>query len=493
MKVFFYIALFLVQFQGIYAQNEVDVLRYSTTDIFGSARFEAMAGSFGALGADLSAIQISPASMGRFSSSTASLSFNNSILRNEGIYNGTEVSSGRNKFTLGNIGVVFANDISERTRGRLYNQITLAYTRLKNFANERTYEGQNYYSLLDVLANDGYGVDPVFIYDERPFTTGLAYDILGVNYDPTTGEYYSLLTAGDMYHHRKIQTDGGMGEFHLGYSENYMNILYYGISLGVRNIKYEENYHHNEKVLEPGAPSLRSFEYLYEQTTKGVGFNLKLGVMYLPIDQFRVGLAFETPTVFRLTDKWSANMIGVHNYGVEEIHPAYIPRGEYKYRLTTPMKLRGSFAYILGTRGAVNVDLEMSRLSRGKLRSQNTGEFLVAGYDFAVENQEVKNQFRTILNTRIGFEYMIFNNFYGRLGLGILPQPYKKGVGSINIPNMTYAGGVGWENRFIYLDLSYRLLKLSEDYYAFDPSKIENRTMFHTNVHNIVFTFGVKF
>src|SRR5690554_7005584 len=58
----------LLLYQVAFAQNEADVLRYSTTDVFGSARFEAMAGSFGGLGADISAIQINPAGMGRFSS-----------------------------------------------------------------------------------------------------------------------------------------------------------------------------------------------------------------------------------------------------------------------------------------------------------------------------------------------------------------------------------------------------------------------------------------
>src|SRR5690554_5744532 len=131
------------------------------------------------------------------------------------------------------------------------------------------------------------------------------------------------------------------------------------------------------------------------------------------------------------------------------------------------MKLRGSFAYILGMRGAINVDLEMSRLPGGRLKPANTLETSANAYDFEYENNEVKAQYRTILNTRIGMEYMVLPDFFLRGGIAILPQPYKEEIGNISEPNMTYSAGLGWENQIISLDLSYRLLQIKSDYYAF--------------------------
>ena len=43
---------------GAYSQNEKDVLRYSTQQYQGSARFNGMAGAFGAVGGDLRNISI---------------------------------------------------------------------------------------------------------------------------------------------------------------------------------------------------------------------------------------------------------------------------------------------------------------------------------------------------------------------------------------------------------------------------------------------------
>lgn len=476
-----------------FAQNETDVLRYSTTDVFGSARFEAMAGSFGGLGADFSAIQINPASMGRFSSSAVSLSMNTSMLTNSAMYNDVSTDSKHSKFTIGSLGVVITNDISARNVGRRYNQISLGYTRLKNFANTRKYEGQNFYSLLDVLAADGNGVPLEFIYEDRPFTTGLAYDVYAVDYDGIDDVYYSRLTMGDMYHDREIGTNGGIGEFHIGYSENYMNRWYYGASLGIRRTKYTESFNHYERLLDTLGTSLRSFNYMYEQESAGFGVNLKLGVLFLPVEEFRIGLAFETPTITSMKEEWTNNMTALHDFGMESVHPDHIPRGKFEYRVKTPMKLRGSVAYVFGMRGAINVDLEMSRLPGGRLKPSNSLMSQGGGYDFAFENEEVKYQFRTVLNTRIGIEYMLFQDFFVRGGLALLPQPYKKEIGNDYKMSMTYSAGIGWENRFFQVDLAYRLLTLNEDYYAFDPSQIENRTQFKTNIHNIVITAGFKF
>jgi hypothetical protein len=476
----------------IYAQNENDVLRYSTTDIYGSARFEAMAGSFGALGADFSAIQINPASMGRYSSSQGSFSLNNTIIQTTGSYNDISKESQNNSFKISNVGAVITTDISARNDGRLYNQFTIGYTRLKNFDYVKRYEGQNFYSLLDVFANVGFGIDPESIYTERPFTTGLAYDTYAVDFDPSTGEYISRLTPGDMYHNREVITSGGIGEFHIGYSENYMNKFYYGGSIGIRRFKYEEEVKHNEELLDTVGVSLRSFDYTYKQSTTGTGYNLKLGFLYLPSDFFRMGLAFESPTIVGLEDNWRANMTATHNYGVESIPDEFVPEGRFEYRLKTPMKLRGSFAYILNYRGAINVDIEMARYNAGKLRPENTG-INTQGYDFELENQEVKNQFRTVLNTRVGIEYMILKDIFIRGGYALLPQPYQTSIGNLNKPNQTFSGGLGWKINNISLDLSYRQLRLNSEYYAFDPSKIENRTEFTSVLHNIVATFNLNF
>jgi len=59
------------------AQNINDVLRYSQENLQGTARFQGMGGAFGALGGDLSALNVNPA---------GSAVFNNSLLTFSGTH-----------------------------------------------------------------------------------------------------------------------------------------------------------------------------------------------------------------------------------------------------------------------------------------------------------------------------------------------------------------------------------------------------------------------
>lgn len=475
---------------GVTAQNEEDILRMSTTDVFGSARFESMAGSFGALGADFSAIQINPAGMGRFSSSQFSFSLNSINTRTSSSYNGTESSAQNFNMKPGVIGFVFTSDASTENKGTLFRQLSLGYTRLKSFDLERHYEGQNFNSILDVFANMGSQIDPMFIYDTHPQTTGVAYDVYAVDFNESTGEYVPRLTQGDMYHNRSISTTGGIGEFHIGYSENHMNKLYYGFSLGIRRIRYNEFYLHNEILLEPTGVSLREFDYMHTLRTQGTGYNLKGGIIYLPSEEFRLGFAFESPTIMRLQDNWFADMTAVHDFGTLGVEPQFILEQQFLYRMRTPMKLRPSAALIFNGRGALNVDLEYVNYGRGKLRADYDDPF---PYNFTFENNEVRFQYRSVINTRIGLEYMVARDVFLRAGYALLPQPFNTSIGNISQPNQTFAGGFGVKINKWNLDLGYRGLNVKSDYFAFDPSKEENRATFNTWFHSFVLSISSRF
>jgi hypothetical protein len=451
-----------------------------------------MAGSFGALGADISSALINPAGLGRYSKSDFAVTFSNSATSTMGTYNGTTVSEQSNRLHINNLGFVFTNDLSRTNSGRKFGQFTIAYNRLQNFNNVKRYEGQNFYSLLDVFANIGQGISPEAIYDLRPFTTGLAYDVFALDYDQASGSYISRLTLGDNYHNRQINTEGGMGEFSIGYSENYMNKLYYGFNVGIRTINYNEDYVHEETLLEPDETTLRSFEYRYGLNTGGTGFNLKLGLLYLPTSDIRLGLAYESPTIFNLNDTWTADMIATHDYGVESINPSDVQPGEYDYRMITPMKLRGSFAYIISLRGAINVDLEMARFGQGSLRPSRSNN-LSNPYDFNFENTEVSKQYRTVLNTRVGVEYMLLRDIYLRGGFALLPQPFERDLNSNLSLSYILSGGIGYETDLIRIDLALRHLNIDSNYFAFDPGQIENRTVFSSTMNNVAFSFAYKF
>ncbi len=88
------------------AQNEFDALRYSNVEFFGDARFNAMGGSFGALGANMSSISVNPGGIGVYKSSD--ISFTPAFFYNysESKADGNTVSDGRLNFHFSNVGFV---------------------------------------------------------------------------------------------------------------------------------------------------------------------------------------------------------------------------------------------------------------------------------------------------------------------------------------------------------------------------------------------------
>lgn len=490
----FFLALLLVN--TTWAQNEVDVLRFSQNDFFGSARAEGMAGSIGGIGGDFSAVQVNPAGMARFSSSNFSISGHLNYALIEGVYNETTRQLASTSFKIPNVGLVLTTDVSLENNGRLYRQFFMGYTRVRDFNYTKRYEGQNYNSLLDVFANDGAGIpyDPdndVFdIFYERPFTTGLGLDAQTIGYDPMTQTYFPYLTEGDMYHERTINTKGRVGDFHLGVSENYMNQIYYGGSVGIRRVTFTEETRHTETLLEPEGVDLRSFDYLYDLETKGWGINIKAGFLFLPDDNMRMGLSFESPTLHSLTDTYTANMTSYQSYGTIEIANKFVPSGEYKYRLLSPMKIRGSIGYIFNLQGAFNLDLEYVRFNKGKLLPDLSGDFDF--YAFDIENETVGEIYRSVINTRIGMEYMIHKNTFIRAGYALHPQPFKKEYRNGLAMNQTLALGFGFERNDLFLDFSFRRLIRNSDYFAFDPSQAQNRTAFTSFLNYLVVSVNLR-
>ncbi len=89
------------------AQNSDDILRYSNENLQGTARFQAMQGAFGALGGDLSALNINPAGLAVFKNSEFSGTFgiNYNEIRTD--FYGTVINNKTNIFDMPQFGGVF--------------------------------------------------------------------------------------------------------------------------------------------------------------------------------------------------------------------------------------------------------------------------------------------------------------------------------------------------------------------------------------------------
>ena len=108
-----------------------------------------------------------------------------------------------------------------------------------------------------------------------------------------------------------------------------------------------------------------------EIVTNGAGVGAKLGVIYRPVNAFRFGLAYHTPTWYSMSEIYQARIdddlaayIDDPDYEKGWVNPAKFTN---RYDLKTPGKLVLSGATVLGSNFIFSVDYEVMNYKQMKL------------------------------------------------------------------------------------------------------------------------------
>jgi len=107
--------------------NPADAIRIGTQQVNGSARFNAMGGAFGALGGDVSALQINPAGSALFNYNNFSFTGNVQIQKNNSLFNGSSSTAKESDLNLSNFGAVFVIDSKNQDQALKKVTIGLSY------------------------------------------------------------------------------------------------------------------------------------------------------------------------------------------------------------------------------------------------------------------------------------------------------------------------------------------------------------------------------
>lgn len=127
----------------ILGQDISDAVRYSMDEIQGTARFRAMSGAFGALGGDMSSININPAGSAIFNNSHASLSLGMFKKDNEvNYFNGVNSSSNSN-FDINQLGATLVFNNTNLSSPWKKFTISAAYDRAADFDDDWVASGVN--------------------------------------------------------------------------------------------------------------------------------------------------------------------------------------------------------------------------------------------------------------------------------------------------------------------------------------------------------------
>ena len=470
-----------------FAQNEGDVRRYSTQNVFGTARYTGLGGAMGALGGDMSALHINPAGIGLFR--FGEISFTPAIEINELDFtlNGQSAgSAGLSGLVINNAGFVLANEVQHPYWRSL--NFGVSFNRINTFNDELSFETVNdiSQSLIQDFVNEANGLAPD---DLSSFGAGLAFDAFVI--DPVSDtEYTGRANTGDVRQTQKVERSGRQTETALSIGANYNDVFYLGASIGIQSIRFRLDAITVETPLDATNTDLINYDFVENLEIEGLGLNAKIGAIVRAGKHLRIGASIQTPTGFSFTDVFGNSITS--RFRETPVDPAgtieaeSIP-GIFDYRIRTPWRYMLSVASILGKKGLISIQYEYANLRNGELRNARAAGNAA---DFNLANQIVQNEFRGQHTLRAGGEFRFAEILYLRGGFIYQTNPIPANeVFSNDLERIQYSGGIGLRKKAFNIDLAYSLATFDE---AYRPNSTSDAGIISNKFSTIALTVGFR-
>ena len=467
-------------------QTAEDALRFSRVLYSGTARYNALGGAFGAVGADFSTLAVNPAGLGLYTASEVTFTMAPSVASASASYNGSTANDNRLNFGIGNLGLVISNNTAKGNNGILKSiNIGIGLNRQNDFNNRVVIHGVNMNnSMMQSYANtlNQKKIDTLALQNgSDPFDLGLAYMANLIGYNKDTKQYFADAAYGGVGQDKTITTYGSMNEMDFSVAANFNDKVFVGLTLGIPSINFYESSLYQEYRVKDTIPNFIALNYRYDLHTHGTGVNLKVGFIYKPANWVRIGAAIHTPTWYpSLHDQYYSSMQSTFDNSSWN-STQYSPIGTYDYVLTTPFRAIGSLAFIIGQYGLISADYEYVNYSQA--------QFSAPDDNFSTVNNEISSSYKSWGNIRIGTEWRL-SNLRLRGGFGYFSNPYQGQTN--NSERYQVSGGLGYRGRHFFADLTYVWARMNQDYYLYDPSMVNPaRITNHTNT--ILTTIGIRF
>ena len=519
-----------------YAQSAIDAYRLSQPDLKGTARYMSMAGAFGALGSDLSTLSHNPAGIGVYRKSDVGFTLDLDLQNSESTSNIGKTSADQTKFLLNNIGFVWTLKLPSSTCPNL----NLGFTYNKSASFNRRYQGgiglnnslSNYIAANatesgyseGMLLGDGYDpYNPPYGNNTADWLAILGYDgylfsnkpVSGTAGEPNYVGQWGANTIGTGYF--DVIESGGIDSYNIAFGGNIANVVFWGMDFDITHMNYnitptwQENLDNARVGDDTGylstMASLWQLNNYYN--CSGTGFNYKLGFIIKPIQEFRIGFAFETPTWYSLTETFAADLSAIYNN--EQRVDVTTNGGNWAYNnvnFRTPWKINASAAAVLFSKFIFSAEYEWTQYKGMKYSTPSywggsdywydnyypwdywySAETNAPGYDsmimdddFYYTNREIKQYYRNTNTIRLGAEFLITPQVSIRAGYSYVSSPVQSKtknsevitVGTMpnyRLDNQTnyLTCGLGYKFKNFYIDLAYIYKHLTSEYYAFSP------------------------
>lgn len=392
---------------------------FSNENIKGTARFTGMSGAFGALGGDLSAIEINPAGLAVFNNPETAITLDNNSISTKSNYYNTTTNSSEDIFGLSQAGaiMIFENEYENWFKFSL----GVNFSIVNDFDNS--------YNTI--------GTSPVSDFNQDPF---LNFDTIDDN-----DVFYENVDNQTFYNY----TSGTNEKFTVSIAAQYDEKTYFGIAINSHSIDYFQKIIFNENNNDGNGNTLHA-RLQQNLLVRGEGININLGIITKPIKNLRLGLAYQTPTWYDLTEEFQENTtIDLSN--TNSVFHEDSSVSVFDYQIRTPSRITASAAYIFNKKGLISFDYAYKNFNNIKLKPNS---------QFSEDNNNLKNNLEGISEIRIGAEYR-YKIYSFRAGYHMEENPVKE----IDTNENGYSFGLGIKfSDLIKLDFSYDNTTSKENY-----------------------------
>ncbi|WP_299012579.1 hemin receptor [uncultured Polaribacter sp.] len=428
-------------------------LLFSQDDLNGTARFNAMGGAFGALGGDISAINVNPAGLAIFNNSAFTASFNTRNSDITATYFDNAVNSQDQFFNLAQAGAVLVFDSSRKSDWTKF-AIGFNYRLTKDFRDS-----------FSAIGNSGVATFRDFPLDNNVPT---------IDYNVAEEQQFFNNYNGDLT------------EFNLAFSGVHLNKFYLGGGLNFFNLNFSQQATLVEFNNDGNGNTLDANLY-QENFTNGSGVSLNAGFIYKVSKNFRFGVAYETPRWFTEVIE-DSNIVDNDGFqGDTEIRVSNSPviydnitgnnffSNSFIYRFKTPSKLTSSAAFIFGKNGLLSLDYVYRNFNNIRLSND----------DFSGENDFFQNELRNTHSFNLGTEWRL-DRFSIRGGYRLEQSPDILALDTDNLQAYSFGGGYNFGN--FKLDFAYSNNNRTAPYNFYPGFNVASANL---NIDNRVFTASV--
>lgn len=396
-----------------FSQSVTGANTISQSDLRGTARYMSMAGAFGALGGDLTAITQNPGGIGIYRSNEIGLSFGLDMDAIKSESDGVSLTEKQTRFNLNNVGAVFTmklynNTLPNLNFGFAYNKTASFNRRFKGFVPSLRNSLSNYiaglsnaYGLNEADVSYGSNYDPYNPpagHAEVPWLAVMGY--YGFLTDPDGnvdnprwyGQYEPGITSGSGYF--DVREKGSVDDYNIVIGGNINNVVFWGMNFDITSVDYRiqsiwSESLDNAYVFNPNTSSVGLYNAdwaLYDNyRLYGTGFKFNIGLIIKPIQELRLGIAFHTPTYYNLSETYYDEHLDYKYPFKTESNSVWANDGYSvgnSFNFNTPWKVLASVAGVIGNSFILSADYEWAGYNTMKYSDANVYGFYDPWYDW---------------------------------------------------------------------------------------------------------------